>query len=73
MEKEENKRLNLEESFEKLEGMIELLSDRETPREQAFLTYQQGMKLVKECQEQIDLVEKQVLVLDGEGEADAFQ
>ncbi len=73
MEKEENKRLNLEESFEKLEGMIELLSDRETPLEQAFLTYQQGMKLVKECQEQIDLVEKQVLVLDGEGEADAFQ
>ena len=73
MEKEERtvEYTNMEEAFGKLEGMIEKLSDKKIPLEEAFTTYKEGMQLVKTCQQQIDLVEKQVLMLSEEGDTDA--
>ena len=35
--------------------------------EDSFLVYEQGMKLIKECNDKIDRVEKKVLELNAEG------
>ena len=66
----EEKELSLEESFARLDEMIETLQNQDTPLEEAFRVYQEGMALVKSCAGKIDLVEKKVMVLSEEGEMD---
>jgi len=39
----------LEESFEKLDSLLERMEDRELPLEEAFSLYQQGLELMKSC------------------------
>lgn len=62
-----DKPLSLEENFDLLEKVIERLEEENISLEDAFGVYSQGMKLLKACNEQIDLVEKKVLKLTGEG------
>lgn len=61
--KEMGQALSIEENFEKLEEVIQRLEGGETSLEEAFAAYSDGMRLVKECNDQIDRVEKQVLKL----------
>ncbi len=69
-ETKEEQVLSVEEAFEKLDGMIGVLSDRDTPLEKAFETYREAVKLLKTCSGQIDLVEKKVMALNEEGGMD---
>ncbi|MCC8103479.1 MAG: exodeoxyribonuclease VII small subunit [Clostridiales bacterium] len=64
--------LSLEESFEQLDSLLERMEDRELPLGEAFSLYQQGLELMKNCNEKIDTVEKQILVLNGDGSFDEF-
>lgn len=68
MSKASEKNLSLEENFEKLEETIALLESEDISLEEAFQAYSQGMTLLKSCNEQIDRVEKKVLVLGENGE-----
>ena len=52
--------------------MLEKLEDRELPLEESFQLYQKGMELLKACNEKIDLVEKKILVMNGDGGLDEF-
>lgn len=63
---------SLEENFEKLEEMIEQLEREDLPLEEAFQAYSAGMAILKQCNEQIDRVEKQVLKLSDTGELEEF-
>ena len=63
----DKKELTLEESFEALEEVISKLENDETPLEEAFNQYKLGMDLLKNSNDLIDRVEKQVKVLSGEG------
>jgi len=65
---EDKKERSLEESFDRLEELIEALSDSDVGLEDAFRAYSEGVNLLKECNDQIDRVEKKVLVLSGNGE-----
>ncbi|MBO5985206.1 MAG: exodeoxyribonuclease VII small subunit [Lachnospiraceae bacterium] len=65
---EDKKERSLEENFDRLEELIEALSDSDVSLEDAFRTYSEGVNLLKECNDQIDRVEKKVLVLSGNGE-----
>jgi len=67
---ESEEKFSLEEAFERLDDMIEKLSDRETPLEETFQTYRAGMELLKKCEAQVDLIEKKVMVLNEEGGMD---
>ncbi len=60
--------LSLEENFARLEQEIEKLEGENVTLEEAFAAYSAGMKLLKECNAQIDKVEKKVLKLSAEGE-----
>lgn len=65
--------LSLEENFARLEEMIEKLSEDDLPLEEAFRAYSQGMAILKQCDAQIDRVEKQVLKLTEEGCLEVFE
>lgn len=67
---QQNPSLTIEETFEELEGILEMLEDEESSLEESFRYFERGMKLVKSCAAQIDKVEKQIFVLS-EDEADA--
>lgn len=57
----------IEETFEALEATIKKLEDGESTLEESFTFYEEGMKLVKSLNTQIDQVEKQIQILS-EGE-----
>ena len=58
--------LSLEDCFGRLDGILEKLQDPGLPLEEAFASYDEGMKLLKECNGRIDLVEKKVRILNGD-------
>jgi len=63
MSKEAETEFTLEENFARLEELVNRLSDEDISLEQAFTAYSQGMEVLKQCNEQIDRVEKKVLKL----------
>ena len=69
---EEKKSLTLEDNFEKLEEIIAILEEDDLPLEKAFGAYTEGLAILKQCNDQIDRVEKQVLKLTESGLAEEF-
>ena len=69
---EETRKLSLEENFARLEELIGELERDDIPLEEAFAAYSAGMAVLKQCNDQIDKVEKQVLKLTEEGELEEF-
>jgi exodeoxyribonuclease VII small subunit len=63
MAKKEDKK-TVEELFSELEAITMRLEEEELPLEEAFLQYQKGMELLKECNAAIDTVEKQLQILE---------
>lgn len=68
--KEEKADKSIEESLAQLEGILEILENGDISLEESFGYYESGMKLVKECGERIDKVEKQIQVLSDAYEAE---
>ena len=64
--------ITLEEAFSKLEELAEELESENITLEDSFAVYQQGMQLLKYCNDKIDTVEKKVLQLSEEGELHEF-
>ena len=60
---------SVEETFQELEEIIRKLESGESSLEESFQYYEEGMKLVKSCNEKIDKVEKQIIVLEEDGES----
>ena len=60
--------MTIEENFAKIEETIEKLEQDDISLEEAFAAYSDGMKLLKECNDQIDIVEKKVLKLASDGQ-----
>ena len=57
------KKVSLEESFEQLETIIEQMKTGNMTLEDSFKKYEEGMKLIKNCSNSIDRVEKKLIVL----------
>lgn len=53
----------VEASFVELEKIIEQLGSEELSLEESFQVYQKGMKLLKNCNDSIDRVEKQLILV----------
>lgn len=64
----EKKEKTIEAGMEELGAVLEKLENGEISLEESFQLYEKGMKLVKECNDKIDKVEKQILVLSAGGE-----
>ena len=70
---EENNKFSLEEGFKKLDETIKEMEGDDVTLERSFQLYKEGIDLIKKCSDEIDTVEKQVLILSGNGEASEFQ
>ncbi|MCQ2522132.1 MAG: exodeoxyribonuclease VII small subunit [Lachnospiraceae bacterium] len=68
MAKKEEKKLTLEEKLGALEETIKGLEAEDVSLEDSFSLYQKGMNLLKDCNAEIDYVEKQVQILNEQGE-----
>lgn len=58
----------LETAFEELEEILAKLEEEDITLEDSFNLYQEGMKLLKYCNNSIDKVEKQLIVLGEKNE-----
>ena len=67
-EEKQQEKTGLEENFEMLQETIAQLEREDISLEEAFEAYSRGMALLKECNDQIDGVEKKVLKLSGQGQ-----
>lgn len=63
----EQKAQTLEEAFAELDALMEQLEKGDISLEESFSLYQRGMQLVKQCNDSIERVEKQLIVLEEEG------
>lgn len=63
---------SLEEVFESLDQVMEELESDGVSLEDSFRLYNQGMELLKVCNDKIDKVEKQIKILDEDGEEHEF-
>ncbi len=70
--KEQSNAIALEENFLKLEETIKFLERDDISLEEAFEQYQNGVKLLKSCNDKLDEVEKKVLILNEAGGLDEF-
>ncbi len=64
--------VGLEDSFEKLDELLNELESPDITLEESFQLYQKGMGLLKQCNETIDKVEKNVLKLNESGTLEEF-
>lgn len=64
------KSVTIEESFEKLDKIVSQLEDGSLSMNEAFKLYKEGVQLVNNCNNMLDKVEKQLVVLNGSEETD---
>lgn len=64
------KSATIEESFEKLDKIESQLEDGNLSMNEAFKLYKEGVQLVNNCNNMLDKVEKQLVVLNGSEETD---
>lgn len=60
----------LEASFDELKEIIAQLEQEDVTLDESFKLYNEGMKLLKFCNDSIDKVEKEMIILSENGEAD---
>lgn len=61
-------KVKIEDKFEQINAIIETLEQPATPLTESLKLYTQGVKLLKECNDELDKVEKQLIILDEEEE-----
>lgn len=69
MKKEER---SIEELFQVLDETVEKLESRDISLEESFRLYEQGMELLRYCNDKIDTVEKKMLQMNENGELSEF-
>ena len=65
-------KMTIEESFDKLQGIVDTLDNPDISLEEAFSKYKEGVTLVKQCNDMIDKVEKEVKVISANGDMSDF-
>ncbi len=66
MDDETRKKMNVEETFAAIDKIIGRLEKGDGSLEEAFADYEEGMTLVMNCNEKIEMFEKRILVLSGD-------
>lgn len=64
--------ITLETLFADLDEIVEKMESGDTTLEESFQLYQKGIGMLKQCNEKIDLIEKQVLILEENGDLHEF-
>lgn len=67
------KNMSIETAFSEIEKRMEKLEKDDIELEEAFRLYQEGMELLKYCDDSIDKVEKKVMKIAEDGAISEFQ
>lgn len=67
---QENREESVDGLFQRIDEIARNLEKDDIGLEESFQLYQEGMKLLKACGEKIDRVEKQLVILDENGDSD---
>lgn len=59
----ENKK-SVEESFNEIESIISEMQKEDVTLDRSFELYNQGLTLIKECNEKLDSMEKQIKIIE---------
>lgn len=70
MKTQEKQNKTLEASFEELQEIIQKLENEDISLEDSFKLYTDGIELLKNCNNSIDKVEKQLIILGENKESD---
>ncbi|SEF39888.1 exodeoxyribonuclease VII small subunit [Lachnospira multipara] len=65
---EDNKEFSLEVSFTRLEEIIGALEEGKISLDDSFKLYKEGVGLVKDCNSKLDKVEKEIIIINEDGE-----
>ena len=68
-----SKEYSIEELFQILDETVEKLESRDISLEESFRLYEQGMRLLQDCNSKIDTVEKKILQINENGEHSEFK
>ncbi len=68
----ESPEMTIEEAFARLQEILGRMEEEGITLEESFAGYEEGMKLLKYCNEKIDRVEKQVQQMNAGGELEEF-
>lgn len=63
MDKKKLAKMSLEDTFSEIDDIMVKLSSDELPLEDSFSLYKDGMELINHCNNVIDDVEKQMIIL----------
>ena len=55
---------NIEENFKELDELLEKMQDEDVSLDESFEMYKKGIEIVKDSNEQIEKIEKQIEVLE---------
>lgn len=55
-----------EERIKEIEAILAQLGGEQVPLEESVALYQKGMKTIEACQSQIDTIEKELEIIEGE-------
>lgn len=61
----ENKN-TIEQNFEQLEEILRNMQSEDVTLDKSFELYNQGLKLVQDCNSKIDTIEKQIKIIEGD-------
>lgn len=61
---------NLEDTFNKLEAVLNEMEHGELTLDESFKKYKEGMELFNKCNTMLDKVEKQIVIIDDNGVVD---
>lgn len=62
------KGLTVEQSFDRLDEILESMENGNASLNDSFKLYKEGMKLIQNCNQQLDKVEKQIVLINDNGE-----
>ena len=55
--------MKLEEKFEQINDIMSKLEDNNISLDESYKIYTKGMKLIKECSDNLDKMEKEIMVI----------
>lgn len=64
---------SLEETFQKIEEIIEKMEEPDITLEDSFTCYQKGMEELKYCNQILDKVEKKMQIIHADGQLGDFE
>lgn len=59
---------NIEDNFKELDEILEKMQDEDVSLDESFEMYKKGIEIVKDSNEQIEKIEKQIEVLEEESD-----